>query len=975
MKDILYLYETNKRLMLEALAEREVKLHTLTSLGFKRSNQAEKAGFIVVCPYIEKVAPALWLHESDSDAYLDAQKRVKRKLAAKKAAATRKENVRWKKVMSHFPDADEETLAVIEKLRSQKLKVIKIDITRELDRIKKEKELTLKREQQKSVIMEYYKDADADTQFKITKILSKKTDMTLDDAIYHFKAENTINIIRNLSSDKVGADIINVTRASEPYILNVDAKVEVKSIFFHVKVNVSVNDNDIEASVKLNILNSINSLKKQWQHGVNIISKLATFTDEDLQEDIDEFARKYMVSVNKRSVLISETKTYVEFVKHCLRQVSRPVDCNVSFNIQKKVTSFRVAVKKEISHRRSFVYKIVEIDNDLLMKKTIAGEPYLSTKIHEIIDTIKETFTELDDAFHKYLNVFGHVFPVNKIDYNKAKKGKLTNQVDAKNISLTIKHCLDLVDQQEKKLQKIAKIWDEYGENWIVDQYHEARARKREIIIYAGGTNSGKTFNGLTHFKPDERCAYLAPLRLLALENMETISEQIGPCALKTGEEIITNGTELIESCTVEMFSVDEYYDTVFIDECQMAADPQRGSAWTRAILGANANTVVIATMPHYVKQIKEMLSTTNDNITVIELERKTQLKAIGHIKTKDIKANTAIIAFSRKNVLQTAAILRDYGHKCSIIYGSMPPEMRMHEARRFRNGETDIIVSTDAIAMGLNLPIETILFSAVRKYNGVSDVMLDTIMIKQIAGRAGRFGMFEEGYYGTAFNADPKFINKGMAKFIHSDQKPLVAPNLREYITLSNLFKTEDIDKLNDVYISAISIQKKFGMADLSEVVSKFRTADRSASHGSLSFTEKLTFAFCPISNAKTSFISDASKAMATNSQDKSCIEKYLRVANGKTPLLKLESKISILQAYLWLSNRLPEVFHEQAEAFMQYKELQSKALTMLIKESENMSRCPTCKKRMPHAWIHRECNSCHQEKYQNYYYDDYYY
>ena len=52
---------------------------------------------------------------------------------------------------------------------------------------------------------------------------------------------------------------------------------------------------------------------------------------------------------------------------------------------------------------------------------------------------------------------------------------------------------------------------------------------------------------------------------------------------------------------------------------------------------------------------------------------------------------------------------LENLGFKVSIVYGRLSPEVRREQARKFDQGETDIMVSTDAIAMGMNLPVKFI--------------------------------------------------------------------------------------------------------------------------------------------------------------------------------------------------------------------------------------------------------------------------
>jgi ATP-dependent RNA helicase SUPV3L1/SUV3 len=89
---------------------------------------------------------------------------------------------------------------------------------------------------------------------------------------------------------------------------------------------------------------------------------------------------------------------------------------------------------------------------------------------------------------------------------------------------------------------------------------------------------------------------------------------------------------------------------------------------------------------------------------------------------------------------------LENLGYKVSIVYGRLSPEVRREQARKFDHGETDIMVSTDAIAMGMNLPVRRIVFSTLSKFINSKEHFISESEIKQIAGRAGRFGRFPEG-------------------------------------------------------------------------------------------------------------------------------------------------------------------------------------------------------------------------------------
>jgi ATP-dependent RNA helicase SUPV3L1/SUV3 len=105
-------------------------------------------------------------------------------------------------------------------------------------------------------------------------------------------------------------------------------------------------------------------------------------------------------------------------------------------------------------------------------------------------------------------------------------------------------------------------------------------------------------------------------------------------------------------------------------------------------------------------------------------------------------------VVFSRKAVHAVAAEVAAAGLRASVIYGALPHDVRHEEARRFDEGETDVVVATDAIGMGMNLPIRRIVFVEQQKYDGHDMRTLRPDEVQQIAGRAGRFGRYEEGLF-----------------------------------------------------------------------------------------------------------------------------------------------------------------------------------------------------------------------------------
>ncbi|UTI43146.1 helicase-related protein [Niallia sp. RD1] len=311
------------------------------------------------------------------------------------------------------------------------------------------------------------------------------------------------------------------------------------------------------------------------------------------------------------------------------------------------------------------------------------------------------------------------------------------------------KEAEDREEQRRRKEEEARMIEDIFGR-----EYYPPTNIDVKYVLHTGETNTGKTFQAINRMMEASSGLYLAPLRLLALEIYEKLNQQGIPCSLKTGEEekLVLNAQH--QSSTVEMFHEKNYYEVIVIDEAQMIADRERGFSWYRAITKANANEVHIIASLHAKNMILQLLGDTN--VEVHEYRRETPLQVENDLfQLSHTRKGDALVCFSRRNVLETASELQRRGWQVSVIYGSMPPEARKKQMERFIKGETKVIVSTDAIGMGLNLPIRRIVFLENDKFDGIRRRMLTSQEVKQIAGRAGRKGIYDIGR--VAFTSDRK--------------------------------------------------------------------------------------------------------------------------------------------------------------------------------------------------------------------------
>ncbi|KAN0065474.1 RNA helicase [Thecaphora frezii] len=280
-----------------------------------------------------------------------------------------------------------------------------------------------------------------------------------------------------------------------------------------------------------------------------------------------------------------------------------------------------------------------------------------------------------------------------------------------------------------------------------------ARTLTRQIHLHIGPTNSGKTHGALVALSKARTGVFAGPLRLLAHEVWErfndgTISPGVPPraCNLITGEEQkVVDPMAGLYACTVEMVNLQRAWDVAVIDEIQMIGDPQRGYAWTDAVIGLPAKEIHLCGEASSVPLIRRLAEACGDEVHVHEYQRLTPLSIAEESLRGDltkIQKGDCIVAFSRSGIFNLKKEIEQKTKlRCAVAYGALPPETKSEQAKLFNEGKLDVMVASDAIGMGLNLKIKRVIFDTLTKWNGKETVALSTSQIKQIAGRAGRYG------------------------------------------------------------------------------------------------------------------------------------------------------------------------------------------------------------------------------------------
>ncbi len=298
--------------------------------------------------------------------------------------------------------------------------------------------------------------------------------------------------------------------------------------------------------------------------------------------------------------------------------------------------------------------------------------------------------------------------------------------------------------REQRQIAEIRALFEDYSPEAYIER---ARSLKRTFVLHVGPTNSGKTHDAIEDLKQNTPGTYLGPLRLLALEMFDRINADGIPCSMLTGEESIPVDNAQIVSSTIELCDYHTHFRTAVIDEAQLIADPDRGASWLKAICLVDADVVHLCMAPEALSYVEELIGRFSDHYSVVQHHRLAPLRYGGVCHGyQDLRPDDALICFSRKSVLSTAALLEKNGFRASVIYGALPPEARRNEVRKYTSGETNIVVATDAIGLGISLPIKRVIFAETEKYDGKEFRSVTTAEVNQIGGRAGRYGMNEYG-------------------------------------------------------------------------------------------------------------------------------------------------------------------------------------------------------------------------------------
>jgi ATP-dependent RNA helicase SUPV3L1/SUV3 len=494
-----------------------------------------------------------------------------------------------------------------------------------------------------------------------------------------------------------------------------------------------------------------------------------------------------------------------------------------------------------------------------------------------------------------------------------------------------------------------------------------AREMRRKLTLHIGPTNSGKTYEAMKKLQYADTGYYLAPLRLLALEGYETLKERGIESSLITGEEQILDDEATHISSTIEMLNFGVDVDVCVIDEVQMIDDRDRGWAWANAIIGAPAKEIIMTGSPNSKDAIIALAEYLGEELEIKEFERKNPLRVLDiPTQMKDVEARSAIIAFSRKDVLKLKqSFSKDFS--VSVVYGNLSPEVRREEARRFRDGETEILIATDAIAMGMNLPIKTILFSKAEKFDGVTQRKLHPSEIHQISGRAGRYGLNEEGFVGALNQESLRVVKKNFYKPAKEITIPFKVMASLEHIKLvGTILEENSLREILQFFVDNMEFSGPFNVSNLDDMLAASDIVDEY----DLDIATKYHLACAPLTlkspyiiSAYESYIRALEKKVPVRYKPPSIVGSHAKTTDE---LLRVEDMVKEISLYLWLSYRFEEYFIDEKKA-RQMRGVLNKYIENSLHQAQFVQTCRICSTPLPANSKYSICQSCFKKNYRS--------
>jgi len=512
-----------------------------------------------------------------------------------------------------------------------------------------------------------------------------------------------------------------------------------------------------------------------------------------------------------------------------------------------------------------------------------------------------------------------------------------------------------------------SNILQEYlGQFWT---HSHARKIPRKIIYHMGPTNSGKTYHAIEALTKARKGCYLAPLRLLAAELYDTMNTKGVKTTLLTGEEVIEVEDATHYSSTIEMAKLNEEFTCAVIDEIQMITDKQRGWAWTRALVNLHAYEVHVCGDGSVLDLIKQIVDLCGDELEVRNYERMTKLEVEDRpISLAQLQKSDALIVFSRRNALKYKYDLEQLGFKVSIIYGMLSPEVRREQARKFDKGVTDVIVSTDAISMGMNLPIKRIVFTTLVKHIDSQEHPITMSEIKQIAGRAGRFQRFPIGKVTCLQKVEEGLddIQAALDSTLDQQTQSMVGPDLDIFTKVNNALSSHNLPilRLSEFLrlFNTMTFTKPFYCVDLKEMIELAETVEDIDHNHELSSAEIFGFACAPVNLGLLEHVQYyvwILKKFVVNE-----IIKNEHINHHSNEIDYLETTIKCVELFQWLARHFNNKNFEFDEKDLLDNKLQAIDKLNTLLSDKITPTCSSCGCKLPEQSKFPICEECFAQR-----------
>lgn len=460
-----------------------------------------------------------------------------------------------------------------------------------------------------------------------------------------------------------------------------------------------------------------------------------------------------------------------------------------------------------------------------------------------------------------------------------------------------------------------------------------ARRMRRRWLVHLGPTNSGKTHAATGRLLAAASGVYMSPLRLLAAEMYERMRRAGLRCALLTGQERLGPEDATHLACTVEMAPLSRAVAVAIVDEAQLVVDLARGAAWTRALLGVQAAELHVcgaAEPPGLLELLQQLALDCGDTVAasaarqrLVPLlpEERPLLRGLA-----DISPGDCLVCFTRRDIMLAKAELENLGHSLAVVYGGLPPSVRREQAALFNDPSSghDVLVASDAIGMGLNLDIRRVVFRTLRKFDGETTRRLHPSELRQIAGRAGRFGgrFSDRGLVACLSPEDHAYVVEtlapaGGAALPEAGCRAAIFPTAAQLEAFSDALEGEVASRLLpfadlvERFLSMATVSPTYAVARADNVLE----AARSLSEVRLPAGEKFVFCQAPVSLrdvAASAAVQDFARRYANSGA-----VAFPEIEVGEPPVVvtpryvfELESLYRVCDVYCWLAGRFPDAF-----------------------------------------------------------------